>query len=73
MRNKKWKTYQVDSPVYLRTNPGNPNWQTTVKTVDQLTEAEAKNELCLAMDLINKLLCYSHSAIDAAAKAKYAP
>jgi hypothetical protein len=77
MKNKKWKNYQVDSPIYSRKDSNNPNCITTVKTVAELTEAEAKNELCLAMDLIEKLLTHSHNSyndmLDSAKKAHYAP
>jgi len=40
---KKWKNYQVEGP------------KGGIKTVDELTESQAKDELCKAMDLIEKM------------------
>ncbi len=58
---KRWSQYQVDDS----------------KTVADLTEAEAKTELCDAMDLIEKLIGlgerYHENVLDAARRAKYLP
>jgi hypothetical protein len=48
---RRWKEYQVDDPRYGG-----------VKKVAALTEAEAKDELCVAMDLINELQRYARMA-----------
>lgn len=58
---RKIKGYQVD----------NPEFTPSVKLVSELTEHEAKYELCLAMDLIRKLLYHSHEQITEAEKYRY--
>lgn len=56
LRNKDWKRYQVDDPIYSRPDlMRGGDHKITVKTVEELTIAEAKNELCKAMDLIEDL------------------
>ena len=40
MKEKDWSNYQVDNPVY------------GVKLVSELTEKQAKTELCIAIELI---------------------
>jgi len=71
---KRWSQYQVDNAYY---NPpgATASFTSTVKTVADLTEAQAKDELCIAMDLIEKLLGHGIQAhenmLDAARRAKY--
>jgi len=59
MNKKDWSNYQVDNPKY------------GVKLVSELTEAQAKTELCIAIELIEKLLGCSYQAIEIAQKKNY--
>jgi hypothetical protein len=59
MNKNDWKKYQVDNPKY------------GVKLVSQLTESEAKTELCIAIELIEKLLECNQNAIEIARKGYY--
>jgi hypothetical protein len=59
MNKKNWSTYQVDNPEY------------GVKLVSELTEFQAKTELCIAIELIEKLLGCSYQAIELAQKKNY--
>jgi hypothetical protein len=56
----RFKHYQVDAPKYGG-----------VKDIALLTEDEAKNELCDAMDLIAKLQFNAAKALDLCEKAGY--
>ena len=49
---RRWKDYQVDGPPYGG-----------VKKVSEMTEAEAKDELCVAMDLIAELKNHARLAV----------
>lgn len=60
MNKKDWSNYQVDNPKY------------GVKLVSELTEAQAKTELCIAIELIERLLGCSYQAIEIAQKKNYA-
>ena len=59
MKEKDWSNYQVDNPVY------------GVKLVSELTEKQAKTELCIAIELIEKLLACNHQAIILAKEKNY--
>ena len=54
--------YQVDGPKYGG-----------AKNVIDLTDAEAKDELCDAMDLIARLIDLNITALQQAEKARYLP
>ena len=70
----RWARYQVDGERYRQlTHPGALNPYTTTKTVAALTEAEAKDELCAAMDLIEKLNGHALAAIGDAQAVRYLP
>jgi hypothetical protein len=51
MNKTDWSKYQVDNPVY------------GVKLVSELTEKQAKTELCIAIELIEKLIACNQEAI----------
>ncbi len=57
---KRWKDYQGDSPRY-----------NGVKRVSDMTEAEAKDELCDAMDLIREMKEYALGSILACEEKNY--
>ena len=59
---KRWTNYQADNPK-----------KGYNLTVDKLTEAQAKDELCDAMDLIAKMLFHSRQIEWAAQDANYSP
>jgi hypothetical protein len=67
---KRWEGYQVDREKYSRKTK---TWVKciTTKSVAELTEAEAKDELCSAMDLIAKLVNCAGMALDHARKQKF--
>lgn len=68
---KRWSRYQVDGPRYSHPDPRFSGRLSNVKSVDELTEAEAKDELCDTMDLIQKLVNAAAIQLDYARKAKY--
>lgn len=68
---KRWSRYQVDGPKYCRPHPSIAGRTTSTKPISELTEAEAKDELCDSMDLIAKLVNAAHVQLDYARKAKY--
>ena len=57
---RRWKDYQGDSPRYKG-----------VKMVSDMTEAEAKDELCDAMDLIRELKEYALGSMLACEEKNY--
>lgn len=59
MNKNNWSEYQVDNPIY------------GVKLVSELTEKQAKTELCIAIELIEKLLDCNHRAIKIAEGKNY--
>jgi hypothetical protein len=64
---KRFASYQVDSLKY------NVGLCQGVKKVSELTEDEAKDELCDAMDLIDKLIHHNIIALELTEKARYLP
>ena len=51
MNKNDWSKYQVDNPVY------------GVKLVSELTEKQAKTELCIAIELIERLIDCNKEAL----------
>ena len=68
---KRWSRYQVDGPQYTHSDPVFSGRPSTVKSIAELTEAEAKDELCDAQDLIQQLVDAAAIQLDYARKAKY--
>jgi hypothetical protein len=54
MNKTDWSKYQVDNPVY------------GVKLVSELTEKQAKTELCIAIELIEKMIACNEEALQIA-------
>ena len=57
---KRWQNFQADNPK-----------KGYNKTVDELTEAEAKEEWCDAMEVIQKMMACADDVIEIARKANY--
>ena len=70
---KRWSRYIVDNP---KTNIKINGSRFRCSTIAELSEAQAKDELCIAMDLINQLLDDAMSgysnAVNHARKHRYA-
>lgn len=54
-KNKCWKNYQVEDVTYSLASNGGKVMNVNSKSVDELTSEEAKNELCIAMDVIERM------------------
>ncbi len=59
MNKTDWSSYQVYDP------------KNGVKLVSELTEKQAKTELCIAIELIERLLEFNQNAIDLVKNNKY--